>query len=129
MIQTKLKICAGCSQPKHIWKSHGKEKYCKDCWYSIEKPKAIKPISAKMTKSLDEYSKRRMAFLTVHSHCQAKLQGCSGEATEVHHKAGRIGELLILISKWLAVCRSCHRWIEENPLEAKELGFSEDRLN
>jgi len=27
------------------------------------------------------------------------------------------------------VCRSCHRWIEENPNEAKELGYSENRLN
>jgi len=33
------------------------------------------------------------------------------------------------ISTWLAVCRNCHRWIEENPVEAKELGFSRSRLN
>ena len=128
MIQTKLKICAGCNQPKHIWKSHGKEKFCKDCWYTREKPKAIKPISPKMVNSLDEYSKRRIAFLAMHPGCQAKLEGCTGAATDIHHKAGRIGALLLLISKWLAVCRSCHRWIEENPVEAKELGYSEDRI-
>lgn len=129
MIQAKLKTCAGCDQPKHIWKSHGKEKYCKECWYDIDKPKKPSPISKKMKESLDTYSKRRIAFLVINHVCQANLQGCTKKATEVHHKAGRIGELLLLISKWLAVCRNCHSYIETHPDEAKELGLSESRLN
>jgi cytochrome c553 len=80
-----------------------------------------------MRVTLDEYGKKRAAFLIVHSICQAKLVGCTGEATDVHHKAGR-GENHLKISTWLAVCRSCHNWIEVNPTEAKELGFSENRL-
>lgn len=128
MIQTKLKTCAGCSQPKQIWKSHGKEKYCKDCWYHLEAPKKISPISKKMKVTLDEYGKKRAAFLIVHPICQARLIGCTKDATDVHHKAGR-GENHLKISTWLAVCRSCHGWIEVNPTEAKELGFSENRLN
>lgn len=59
--------------------------------------------------------------------CQAKLIGCSGEATDVHHKAGR-GENLLKISTWIAVCRSCHTYIETNPAEAKEMGLSMSRL-
>jgi hypothetical protein len=127
MIQTKFKICSGCTQPKHIWKSHGKEKFCKECWYSKEPPKKPNPISVKMKDVVDEYTKIRQLFLTANPGCQAKLQGCQLLSSEVHHKAGR-GENHLKISTWLAVCRPCHRWIEENPEEAKELGLSENRL-
>lgn len=129
MIQSKLKICAGCEQPKHIWKSHGKEKYCQQCWYTMEKPKSISPVSKKRQVNMDEYSKKRIAFLALHSTCQANLVECTGQATEIHHKAGRIGELYTKVSNFLAVCRNCHTFIEENPDDAKHLGLSESRLN
>jgi hypothetical protein len=128
MIQAKLKKCAGCDELKHIWKSHGKEKYCKECWYRKEPPKKISPISDKMKVTMDEYSKKRTAFLALNPICQAKVYNCSVKATDVHHKAGR-GENHNNINTWLAVCRSCHKWIEENPEDAKELGFSKSRLN
>jgi hypothetical protein len=124
MIKAKLKQCAGCNQMKHIWKSHGKEKYCKECWYSIEKPKSIAPVSKKMRETVDQYSKLRTAYLVVNPNCKANLVGCTGTATEVHHKAGR-GENHLRIP----VCRSCHTWIELHPKEAKELGLSETRLS
>jgi hypothetical protein len=127
MIQAKLKQCAGCNKPKHIWKSHGKEKYCKECWYDIEKPKSIAPMSKKMKETVDQYSKIRTAYLTVNTLCKAGLQGCAGAATEVHHKAGR-GENHLRIATWLPVCRPCHTWIELHPIEAKELNLSETRL-
>ena len=127
MIQAKLKKCAGCEQMKHIWKSHGKEKYCKDCWYQLERPKKAAPVSTKMKKTLDEYSKKRIAFLALNQTCQAKLVGCTGNATDVHHKAGR-GENHLKMSTWLAVCRSCHSWITEHSKEAIEMGLSESRL-
>jgi hypothetical protein len=129
MIQAKLKKCAGCSQLKHIWKSHKKDKYCKECWYSIEKPKSIAPVSKKRQVAMDEYSKRRIAFLALHTTCQAKMPGCTALSTDVHHKIGRTGDNYLNMNTWLAVCRSCHSWIETNPAAAKELGFSESRLN
>jgi len=128
-ITPKLKKCAGCEQMKHIWKSHGKDKYCQQCWYSIEKPKSISPVSEKRRGEMDEYSRLRDAFLTAKPRCEAKLVGCTGASTDVHHKAGRVGDNYLKIGTWLSVCRSCHGWIETNPLEAKELGFSESRLN
>lgn len=127
MIQVKLKPCNGCKELKQIWKSHGKKKYCKDCWYKMEKPKPIAPRSVKMQKTMDEYTKKRLAFLALHPLCQARLQSCTQKATDVHHKAGR-GEYHNVMSTWLAVCRSCHDWIETHPTEAKELGYSETRL-
>jgi hypothetical protein len=129
MIKAKLKKCAGCEQTKHIWKSHGKEKYCKECWYAIEKPKSISPVSKKRQGEMDEYSKKRLAFLALHNNCQAKLVGCTGKSTDVHHKSGRVGNNMLNIGTWLSVCRSCHTWIEENPIEAKEMGFSNNRIN
>jgi hypothetical protein len=128
-IQAKLKKCAGCEQMKHIWKSHGKEKYCKECWYNIEKPKSISPVSAKRQVEMGEYSKKRVAYLALHSTCQANLVDCTRQATEIHHKAGRTGDLYTKVSNFLAVCRNCHTYIELNPDDAKHLGLSESRLN
>ena len=130
MIKTKLKKCAGCEKEKHIWKSHGKEKYCKECWYTIDKPKSISPVSKKRQVEMDEYSKKRKAFLALKPQCEAYLVGtCTVTSTDVHHKAGRVGENYLKISTWMAVCRNCHTWIENNPEEAKELGIRESRLN
>jgi hypothetical protein len=112
---------------KHIWKANGKDKYCKECWYSIEKPKSIPPISKKMKETVDQYTKIRTAYLVVNPSCKARLVGCTSVATDVHHKAGR-GENHLRIATWLPVCRTCHTWIELHPKEAKELGLSETRL-
>ena len=129
MIQQKLKKCAACNQLKYIWKSDKKDKYCKECWYTIEKPKSISPVSAKRRVDMDEYSKQRLAFLALYKQCQAKLPGCTDKCTDVHHKAGRTGDNYLKMSTWMAVCRPCHSWIEINPEQAKELGFSQSRLD
>ena len=50
------------------------------------------------------------------------------KAEEVHHKRGRIGDLLLDETHWLAVSRKGHVKIEMNPRWAKEMGFSESRL-
>lgn len=129
-MNVKLKICTECNQEKVIWKSVGKrDKYCKQCWYNVEKPKSIAPVSKKMQVTLDEYGKKRKAYLALHSTCQAGLTECTGQATEIHHKAGKIGENYTKISNFLAVCRNCHNYIELNPDDAKSMGLSESRLN
>lgn len=128
MITPKLKMCAGCNELKHIWKSHKKDKFCKECWYKQEPPKKLAPVSKKMKETMDEYTKKRVAFLALNPSCQAALVGCTRIATDVHHKAGR-GANHNNINTWFAVCRSCHKWIEENPAEAKELGYSESRIS
>lgn len=127
-IQAKLKKCAGCGELKHIWKSHGRDKYCQTCWYSIEKPKSVAPVSKKRQVAMDEYGKKRHLFLIANPTCKAKLVGCSGPSTEVHHKAGRIGDNYLNLNNWLAVCRSCHSWITDHSKEAIEMGLSDSRL-
>jgi len=83
--------------------------------------------SKKMQRIDAEYSKRRGVFLTDYPMCQAALPGCTGRSTDVHHKKGR-GKYHNDVSTWLSVCRTCHNWIELNPIEAKELGFSIKRV-
>ncbi len=70
------------------------------------------------------YAKLRKKWLPEHQLCEAKLKGCTRQSTQVHHRQGRMGDLLTDTSKWLAVCWSCHNFITEHSNEAFELGLS-----
>lgn len=89
----------------------------------------IRKVSKKQASKLNVYLKLRASYLTAHSYCQAKTDNCSYNSTEIHHRRGRIGNDLTDVNYFLAVCRNCHNWIEDNPKEAKELGFSVSRLS
>ena len=130
------KLCDKCNRLKPIWKNHNGMKFCKTCWSAHKNsqpiPKASRkkiPLrSPKKQKQDKEYSKLRRKFLTEHDMCLAHLPGCSQHSTEVHHRAGKIGDLYLDTSLWLPVCRNCHSIIELHPLLAKEKGFSISRL-
>ena len=134
MINIKLKLCSSCNKEQLIWRSIGKDKYCRQCWLkdnSTPLPKKVlKPIKPKADKQdpLDKlYSIMRKDFLSLHPGCQARLKDCTLQSTDVHHKKGRGLHYLDKLT-WLSVCRSCHTWIELHPKEAKELNFSLNRL-
>ena len=57
-------------------------------------------------------------------HCEV---WCRSESAFIHHKKGR-GKYHNDVNTWLSVCRSCHNWIELNPIEAEELGLSIKRI-
>lgn len=122
------KTCYSCNQEKYIYKNIAGKKYCKTCAYKIQKPKKIKPISVKKQKADVVYSEKRKEFLSNHSFCMAKLNGCTGFSTEVHHMIGRDGDNYLDESTWFPICRSCHNWITEHSKEAIELGFSKSRI-
>ena len=82
-----------------------------------------------MAANLREYKKVREIYLDKNPICEANLNGCGNDANQIHHKKGRIGNLLIDDNYFLAVCGNCHHWIENNPTESKELGFSLNRLS
>lgn len=95
------------------------------------KPKRRTPlpkVSAKREKLNRVYSKKRKQFFKEGDMCEAGLPGCTIEATDLHHPAGRMGNRLIEVERCKKVCRSCHRKLEEDPRLAKELGLSESRL-
>lgn len=130
-----LKTCSSCGRQKKIWKNvvenEERKRYCKECWSCqtrhSNKPTTTKPLaprSQKRAKQELEYSTKRKIFMQEHPLCQANISGlCTNNSTDVHHIAGRVGELLLDTSLWLSVCRSCHVWIETHPHESTQLGF------
>lgn len=92
-----------------------------------KKPKKISPFSQKHLEQLKIYKVVRLEFLNENAFCQAKLEGCTRIATQVHHRAGRLGDKLTDKNNFLAVCHLCHCTIENSPNMAKELGLSFDR--
>lgn len=90
-----------------------------------KKAKPIRKRSKKMSRAMELYNLKRIAFLKENPVCPI-----TGEpTTDIHHKAGRIGKLLLDKTLWLAVSRRGHIIIEENPDWAKEMGYSVSRLN
>lgn len=90
----------------------------------------ISPISDKQKVRLARYRVARDEYMRQHGVCQAQLDRiCTYKATDLHHRAGRVGELLWDTRYFLAVCRGCHQLIEREPAMAKEKGFSLDRLD
>jgi hypothetical protein len=91
----------------------------------VKKP--IAKVSEKKKQGLKEYKKVRADYLTAHPVCQ--VDGCRRFASEIHHRAGRAGDLLCDASHFLAVCRTCHQKITINSAWAFEKGYSESRLS
>ena len=70
------------------------------------------------------YLKKAKSFKQRHPECQAKISDiCQYWTSDVHHKAGRHGSLLLDEFYWMAVCRLCHDWIGDNKSLAKEKGW------
>lgn len=138
-LKSKKKFCDGCGEQQFIWKNEQGKRYCKYCWSrrqtmttKLNKTRKQKPLatrSLKRAKQERTYSRLRKDFLTTRSLCEANLQRiCTHKATDVHHIAGRSGKLLNDTSKWMAVCRSCHNWIEEHPVESTEKGYRQSKI-
>lgn len=92
-----------------------------------KEPKPIARRTKEGEKEDREYLKRRAKYLQEHPVCQCGAIGCTGVATEIHHRKGR-GIWLLVVKFFLAVCRHCHDKIEAEPAWAKENGYSLDRV-
>jgi hypothetical protein len=136
-MQKKKKLCNGpCNSLQYIWKNEGGKRYCRRCWSAQSKPntkptvrqKRIRPRSSKKIKLDTEYSILRKDFLEKNPLCQARLPGlCLGQASEIHHMAGKIGSLYCDVTNFLAICRPCHNHITQFSKEAIEMGLSKKR--
>ena len=60
----------------------------------------------------------------LHKKCEANLPGCQSVASDIHHRRGRKGILLILSAYFGYMCRNCHSWCTHHSKEAKALGLS-----
>jgi len=129
-------ICNHCYQVKQC-EEVGKYYLCsehkelKQYQPKVKKKARIKPRSDKRAGQEKEYKVVRKEFLEENPLCKVCLDidnPIKREATDVHHPFGRIGTLLTDKKHFLAVCRDHHTKIENNPVWAKEMGYSGSRL-
>lgn len=96
----------------------------------MTKPKknySIPKVSEKRKIENLKYSAQRIVFLGKPENkiCPITKQ----PTTDIHHKKGRIGDLLLDERYWVALSREGHKFVEENPEWAKENGYSLNRLS
>ena len=119
---------------------HTLEKYCVevDCQNSrvleiSEKQKIkkefvkIPQVSKKRQVQQLKYSVLRIEFLGKIENKACPITGL--ETTDIHHKKGRVGSLYLDTKFWVALSREGHKFVEENPIWAKENGYSLNRLS
>lgn len=127
MIKRKLKLCKGpCAEMVLYWAKG----MCLPCYRLSNKPsgyarKPIAKLSAKRKLETAEYLKLRLDYLNLHPVCEVALLGCSRYATEIHHTySGKDRQQHFLhVDTWKAICRFCHSWIHQFPIEARRLGL------
>lgn len=117
----KLKNCDGCQTDKPIWKNHEGNKYCKYCWAKIKKPKPIKKMSDHKKEDYELYKIAREQHFKDFPKCQ--FNGCVSGHIQLHHMAGRVGELLYNRKYFKSLCDKHHRFVTENPEKGIELGL------
>ena len=76
------------------------------------------------SRAADERSYLRLVpvFLESHWRCEVDTIGCTKTATEVHHRKGRSGYLLLHVPFFRACCSLCHRYVHANPTWSYEVG-------
>ena len=84
----------------------------------------MRRVSKALAKERRRYKKLRDEFLIGKSCVACEARGLpANAATEIHHCRGRLGRLLCDERFWMSVCTQQHRWIHDNPKEARELGL------
>lgn len=86
-----------------------------------QKKSHIKPISDKRAEELAKYREVRAEYKKAHPQCE--VLGCTKKGQDLHHKNERHGKRVYDSEYFMSVCRYHHRWIHENPKEAREMGY------
>jgi hypothetical protein len=92
-----------------------------------KRQRRIPRVSARRAARLGEYAHAKRLFLAElrNWYCPVMLHLMRRgvPTTDIHHKRGRIGALLMDQRYWLAVSRRGHTWIHDNPDAARSLGW------
>jgi hypothetical protein len=104
-----------------------KRKYSKPVNLKLKDCKPIKKVSDKRKIENLKYQVLRIEFLSKPENQKCPITG--KQTTDIHHKKGRIGDLLLDTTYWVALSREGHKFVEENPIWAKENGYSLNRLS
>jgi hypothetical protein len=116
-------LCRNCAM---VYNATNKEKVATKVCIKAKRTK-ISPISDRQKKRLSDYRKVRDKFMSEHPMCE--FNGCESKATDLHHKKGKVGDLLTDTRYFSALCRTHHSYIELHPILAQELGLSVKRLD
>lgn len=84
----------------------------------------IRKVSKKRARQLREYKPLRDKYLSEHPVCEC----CKIHlATQCHHMAGKEGLRLLDVTRFFAVCHTCHERITRDSKWAIENGYSISR--
>jgi len=122
------KFCGStsCTEAENKYKEEKLKERQKKPNLQLSKMKPIKKVSDKRALENIIYNSERIKFLQLPENriCPITNQ----PTTDVHHMKGRIGSLLLDKRFWKALSREGHKFVEENPIWAKENGYSLNRL-
>jgi hypothetical protein len=111
----------------HYWEDNRAKNALKNAGKPKAQPKPINKLSKKRQVEELRYKVLRIEFLG-----KKENQICpitKEKTTDIHHKKGRIGDLLLDTRYWVALSRRGHKFVEENPEWARKNGFSLNRLS
>ncbi len=111
---------------KEIGKSDWKEAKRKEMNAFLKTKKPIPKRSKKKIVEDLQYSVLRKEFLGKPENRICPITG--EEATTIHHKKGRLGDLYLDTRYWIALSMRGHETVENSPQWAKEMGYSLSRL-
>lgn len=80
----------------------------------------LRAASKKRQREYNQYAKEKKAYLALHPQCERCK---SKKATDLHHKAGRVGQWLCRYEYFAALCRQCHDFLHQYPNEARKAGW------
>ena len=90
--------------------------------------KRIKFRSEKMERIYEKRQKLVARILADRPNCEAHcIAGCTGKSVDVHERLARsLGGSIAdgPADLYLSVCRPCHIWITDHPLEARQKGLA-----
>jgi hypothetical protein len=95
----------------------------KRSWGKVATGKSLARVSSRRAVEMARYYELRRVYLALHPFCQIRAAGCQGRSRDVHHRAGRYGSLLCNVNFWMALCRSCHDFVHDNPAIARKFGY------
>ena len=86
----------------------------------------IKPVSAKRRSQAKARQELIRAVMERDQYaCQARIEGCSSHAVDVHELKSRArGGSILEMSNCIALCRPCHSFITQEPRWSSTWGFS-----
>ena len=84
-------------------------------------PRRIKARTPQRAKDEATYRKEASQWLRHYHFCE--WEGCTKKPTEVHHRNGRRGRLLLWKNGWFALCQNHHQHVHNHPDEARRRGL------